>query len=155
MKIGELATATGIQIDTIRFYERQGLLPAPSRTDGNYRVYRPEHAERLQFIRHCRALDMNLDEIGTLLAFKDGPAKNCAGVNELLDEHIADVQERMRELQNLERDLRKIRQRCGEERDTSQCGILSELSTATKASRSAASSDDAPDRLAFRKRHRT
>lgn len=132
MKIGELAAATGIQIDTIRFYERQGLLPAPGRSDGNYRVYQREHAERLRFIRHCRALDMNLDEIRALLGFKDGPAGSCGGVNEFLDQHIAHVQERMRELRKLERDLRKIRQRCGEQRDTSQCGILSELSTVSK-----------------------
>lgn len=135
MKIGELATATGTQIDTIRFYERQGLLPAPGRTDGNFRIYRTEHVERLQFIRACRALDMNLDDIKALLGFKDGPAGSCGGVNDLLDQHIARVQERMRELRDLERDLRAIRQRCGEERDTSQCGILNELSLASKALR--------------------
>ena len=67
MKIGELAEATGTQIETIRYYEREGLLPEPGRSTGNYRIYDRVHADRLSFIRHCRALDMNLDEIRVLL----------------------------------------------------------------------------------------
>ena len=67
MHIGELARRTGIQVETIRYYEREGLLPEPARSDGNYRVYGPGHLEQLQFIRHCRSLDMSLDEVRTLL----------------------------------------------------------------------------------------
>jgi len=58
MKIGELARATGTQVETIRFYEREGLLPEPSRTEGNYRIYEDDHAERLSLIRQCRSLDI-------------------------------------------------------------------------------------------------
>ena len=67
MKIGELATLTNTQIETIRYYEREGLLAEPRRSEGNYRIYGSAHAERLSFIRHCRGLDMTLDEIRVLL----------------------------------------------------------------------------------------
>ena len=63
MKIGELANLTGVQVETIRHYEREGLLPHTKRSEGNYRVYDESHGQRLSFIRHCRSLDMTLDEI--------------------------------------------------------------------------------------------
>ena len=71
MKIGELAKAAQTQTETIRFYEREGLLPAAPRTDSNYRSYGQAHVERLTLIRRCRALDMNLDEIRALLKVWD------------------------------------------------------------------------------------
>ena len=83
MKIGELALASSTAIETIRYYEREGLLPAPGRTQGNFRVYEAEHLERLQFIRHCRSLDMSLDEVRVLLGFKDAPGEDCGDVNTL------------------------------------------------------------------------
>ena len=91
MKIGELATNAHTQIETIRYYEREGLLEAPSRSESNYRVYGNAHVERLSFIRHCRGLDMTLAEIRVLLKFKDAPTENCAEVNDLLDKHIGHV----------------------------------------------------------------
>lgn len=128
MKIGELANATGTQIETIRYYEREGLLPLPARTEGNFRVYMEEHAKRLTFIRHCRSLDMTLDEIRRLLHFKDVPEENCGDVNTLLDAHIGHVAERIWELRALEKQLKSLRDRCGETRVAADCGILSELS---------------------------
>lgn len=128
MKIGELANATGTQIETIRYYEREGLLPSPSRTEGNFRIYADEHVERLSFIRHCRSLDMTLDEIRRLLHFKDAPAENCGDVNTLLDAHIGHVADRIRELRALEKQLKSLRERCREAQDAAHCGILSELS---------------------------
>lgn len=88
MKIGELAKAAGTQVETIRYYEREGLLPLANRTEGNYRVYDSAHAQRLAFIRHCRCLDMTLDEIRVLLRFKDAPKDNCGEVDQLLEAHI-------------------------------------------------------------------
>jgi DNA-binding transcriptional MerR regulator len=76
MRIGELAKATDSQVETIRYYEREALLPMAERTDGNYRVYGPEHAERLLFIRYCRRLDMTLNEIRALLRMKDAPPED-------------------------------------------------------------------------------
>lgn len=132
MKIGELAAATGSPIETIRFYERQQLLPRPGRTEGNYRIYEAEHAERLAFIRHCRSLDMALDEIRTLLRFKDSPTENCGDVNALLDAHIGHVADRIRELRGLEKQLKALREQCLVVQKSGECGILQVLSKAAK-----------------------
>ena len=70
MKIGELASATGVQIPTIRFYEQEGCYRR-RRAGGNYRCYDESHVQRLAFVRHCRSLDMNLDDVRVLLKFKD------------------------------------------------------------------------------------
>lgn len=127
MKIGELAEATTTPVETIRFYERERLLPTPERTGGNYRIYSLVHAQRLAFIRHCRSLDMTLDEIRVLLRFKDAPQENCRSVNNLLEEHIGHVADRIRELRALEKQLKQLRQQCREEDAASSCGILEGL----------------------------
>lgn len=128
MKIGELARVTGTPVETLRYYERERMLPAPARTEGNFRVYAKAHVDRVLFIRHCRSLDMALDEIRVLLAFKDAPSENCAGVNALLDEHIGHVAARIRELRALEKQLTRLREQCNEVQDTTRCGIMRGLS---------------------------
>ena len=128
MKIGALSTQTGVPIDTIRHYEREGLLPDAARTEGNYRIYENAHAQRLAFIRHCRGLDMTLDEIRVLLHFKDAPSENCGEVNALLDQHIGHVAHRIRELRSLEKQLRELRETCRTAQDAEHCGILNQLS---------------------------
>ena len=130
MKIGELARLAGTNVETIRYYERDGLLPVPARSVGNYRIYGESHVQRLFFIRRCRSLDMTLDEIRVLLHFKESPQETCTDVNRLLDRHIGHVAQRMQELQELERQLRDLRERCGEARDAAHCGILDGLSQA-------------------------
>ena len=132
VKIGELARATQTPVETIRYYEREGLLPHTARTEGNYRIYSPAHAERVSFIRHCRSLDMALDEIRTLLHFKDSPADNCGAVNALLDQHIGHVAQRVRELRTLEQQLKSLREQCRVTQDAAQCGILKGLSTGVR-----------------------
>ncbi|MGC4076579.1 MAG: Cd(II)/Pb(II)-responsive transcriptional regulator [Rubrivivax sp.] len=127
MRIGELAAACGTPVETIRYYEREGLLPAAPRSGGNYRVYGEAELERLAFIRQCRALDMSLDEVRALLAFRDAPPADCSGVNALLDEHIGHVVHRIEELRTLEASLRTLRARCGTPGDGAACGILSGL----------------------------
>lgn len=134
MKIGELATRTNTQVETIRYYEREGLFVAPGRSEGNYRIYEDPHVERLLFIRYCRGLDMTLQEIRVLLRFKDAPTENCLEVNDLLDEHIGHVAERMRELRHLETQLKKLRQKCLVSRDAEHCGILNGLADVAKGS---------------------
>jgi len=135
MRIGELSKATATSIETIRFYERESLLPAPERSEGNYRIYGDLHAERLSFIRHCRSLDMALDEIRLLLQFKDTPSDSCAEVNDLLDDHIEHVATRVRELKALELQLRLLRDQCVEVRGAKSCGILKKLSSGAKTSK--------------------
>ena len=134
MKIGELAVASSTPIETIRYYERQGLLPAPARTAGNFRVYDALHRDRLLFVRFCRGLDMSLDEVRVLLRFKDAPGEDCGDVNALLDEHIGHVSTRIRELRALEQQLKELRARCGLSQSADQCGILSGMTRAAQAS---------------------
>lgn len=132
MKIGELAVESTTPIETIRYYEREGLLPAPARTQGNFRVYDASHKERLLFVRFCRGLDMSLDEVRVLLRFKDAPAEDCGDVNALLDEHIGHVSTRIRELRALEKQLKGLRARCGVSQSADQCGILSGMTRAAQ-----------------------
>lgn len=130
LKIGELAKRTGCPAETIRYYERQGLLWAPSRSDGNFRLYDAAHVERLQFVRHCRSLDMTLDEIRSLLKFSDDPERNCDAVNALLDKHIEHVGNRIRELKSLETQLKHLRATCRHAQAVKNCGILQGLAQA-------------------------
>ena len=130
MKIGKLAKATGTQTETIRYYERENLLPIAMRTESNYRVYDSSHVERLAFIRHCRCLDMTLDEIRVLLHFKDAPDEKCGAVDALLQEHIRHVVSRIRELQALESELRSLQQQCSPGHLAGECGILGGLANA-------------------------
>ncbi len=130
MKIGDLAKHTGSSVETIRYYEKQNLLPCPSRSSGNYRLYFAFHVERLQFIRHCRALDMTLDEVRTLLTFQDEPNANCTGVNDLLDQHIGHVAKRIKELKVLQGQLKHLRLQCSTAQSARDCGILHGLAHA-------------------------
>jgi Cd(II)/Pb(II)-responsive transcriptional regulator len=127
LKIGELASRTGTGVETIRYYEREGLLPAPARTDGNYRLYAPRHVERMHFIRHCRSLNMTLDAIRRLLSLQEEPEQSCAGVNQLLDRHIDQVATRIDELQALQKHLKDLRARCHATSTTRECKILHTL----------------------------
>lgn len=127
IKIGELSKRTGATVETIRYYEKEGLLPEPSRSEGNYRLYREAHIERLQFILHCRTLDMTLDEVRVLLQYWDEPDKDCGNVNTLLDEHIHAVEIRMEELTQLKKHLTVLRQKCAREATAESCGILNAL----------------------------
>ena len=124
LKIGELAVRTGYTVEAIRYYERQGLLPAPARSGGNYRLYRGAHLERLRFIRHCRSLDMALDEIRTLLTFRDHPDQSCGAVNALLDRHIVEVADRIAQLRDLEEQLLGLRGLCTDVQTAKDCAIL-------------------------------
>ncbi len=127
MKIGDLATASGTPVDTIRFYEREGLLPAPARSAANYRQYEAAHLERLQFIRASRNLDMSLHEIRALLQVRDDPAADPHAADRVLDAHIGHVSQRIRELRALERQLKGLRARCAGARHADECGVLTGL----------------------------
>ena len=130
MHIGALAAATSTPVETIRYYEREGLIPAAQRAANNYRQYTPAHAERLAFIRRCRNLDMTLDEVRSLLRFKDAPAEDCGQVNALLDAHIGHVARRIAELRTLEQHLKTLRAQCRAPNAINDCGILQGLDAA-------------------------
>jgi Cd(II)/Pb(II)-responsive transcriptional regulator len=127
MKIGELARRTDCRVETIRFYEKEGMLPPPPRSTGNYRLYGKIHIERLLFIRRCRSFDMTLDEIRRLLRIRDTPQDDCSAVSTFLDEHIRHIGVRIMELDHLRNQLDSLSQRCSGARTTEQCEILQEL----------------------------
>lgn len=127
MRIGELAKQTGCDVETVRYYEKAGLLPEPSRSDSGYRQYLPSHLERLQFIRHCRSLQMGLPDIRVLLELQAQPTSGCQGVNDLLDHHIELIRVQMQKLQSLEQQLMRLRHQCEEPHLVQECGILQNL----------------------------
>jgi Cd(II)/Pb(II)-responsive transcriptional regulator len=127
IRIGELAKRTGCEIVTIRYYETEGLLPPPARSEGNFRLYVEEHVERLKFIRHCRSLDMKLSEIRALLGLRDNPTQDCGEVNALLDSHIQQVEMRVEALLQLKRHLVTLREKCPGAQLVDACGILQGL----------------------------
>lgn len=132
MKIGELSSATGVDVGTIRFYERSGLLAAPLRQSNGYRSYGPEHLEGLSFVRHCRALDMPLADVQRLLDFTHRPVQDCDDIDQLVDAQIDRVRARLRSLQALEKQLVVLRGKCGTDHRMGACGILGELVSAAQ-----------------------
>jgi len=132
LRIGELAKRADCLVQTVRFYESEGLLPEPARSEGNFRLYSDVHLARLVFIRRCRAKDMTLEEIRQLLSFRDNPELDCGEVNALVDEHIAQVRAKIKELRELEHELMDLRRTCQSARTARECGILNSLAeTAT------------------------
>lgn len=130
MKIGELAKRTGCEIETIRYYEREGLLPVPPRSDGNYRLYGAQDEERVQFIRHCRSLGMSLAEVRTLQTFQAEPERACDEINSLIDRHLQQTEAQIQSLMRLRSQLQSLRQSCQAAIEGRACGILQNLESA-------------------------
>src|ERR671918_2715899 len=127
MRIGELARQAGVDVQTIRYYEREKLLDAPARTGSGYRAYGPEHLERLNFVRHCRSLDMPLAEIKRLLDLSSDHTVSCEQVNDLVRAHLARVQAKRNALEVLEKQLAALNAQCESGHRVADCGILEEL----------------------------
>lgn len=123
--IGQAASESGLSAASIRFYEKQGLLPPGLRSEASYRLYSEEDVHRLRFIRLCRALDMSLEEVRTLLDLDLRDSADCLRAQVTLDEHLRHVRERLEELRVLERDLLSIRGRC--DGQGPHCGIMQAL----------------------------
>lgn len=130
MRIGELAESTGVDVETVRYYEKAGLLLPPSREANGYRSYGKTHLERLAFIRHCRALDMPLADVARLLKFVEQPTSDCGDINVLVDNQLGRVRARLKSMRALEKQLTALRKQCGELHSTNECGILHELISA-------------------------
>ncbi len=139
MKIGDLATAAQCSVETIRYYEKQRLLPQAERGENNYRVYGSSHLQRLLFIRNCRALDMSQKEVESLLRLMDQSADDCDSVNTVLDDHIAHVDRRIEELRRLKIQLRELRKKCRSNTRVSDCQILKGISNMQPKARASAS----------------
>lgn len=131
MKIGELATRAGCDVQTVRYYEREGLLDAPPREASGYRRYDERQLTRLNFIRHCRTLDISLGEVRQLLDLSAHADQSCAQVNDLLDAHIALLRQRIHAMKALEKQLVALRKSCNG--DGSQpCAILESFMSAAE-----------------------
>ena len=127
MRIGELARQAGVDVQTVRYYEREGLLDTPARTSSGYRAYGPLHLERLNFVRHCRSLDMPLAEIERLIELSHDTRVSCEQVDALVRTHLGRVQAKRKALQALERQLEMLNAQCASGRRVADCGILEEL----------------------------
>ena len=127
LAIGELGRRTETKVETIRYYERIGLLGAPSRTAGNYRAYGPEHLNRLSFIRRSRDLGFSLDQVRALLDLADQRERPCDAVDVIAKEHRAEVDRKIADLRALRRELDGMidQCRCGTVAD---CRIIEALS---------------------------
>lgn len=113
LSIGHLARETGTKVETVRFYEKAGLLPAPARTEGNYRAYETAHLNRLSFIRRARDLGFSLDQIRDLLALSDDPARPCSAVDAIAKAHREEVERKIADLIALKGELDRMIDRCG------------------------------------------
>lgn len=112
MKIGQLSDETNCKIETIRYYETIGLLPAPARSSGGYRIYDGTHLRRLAFIRRSRTLGFTIDEIRALLSLVDGGDYSCRDVKEITMAHVERIRQNIADLKKLEKTLSAIAFRC-------------------------------------------
>lgn len=119
LPIGELGRATDTKVETIRYYERIGLLPLPARTAGNYRAYASEHLNRLSFIRRSRDLGFSLDQVRALLGLSDDSSRSCEAVDAIAREHLAEVDRKIADLRALRRELASMVNQC-------RCGTIAE-----------------------------
>jgi DNA-binding transcriptional MerR regulator len=127
MKISDLSRATGVDVETIRYYEKAGLLPAPAREANGYRSYGGAHLERLAFVRHCRALDISLADVKRLLDFVGGARDEQGDIDALIQAQLQRVRARLKSLRALERQLAALRDSCDADHAKHECGILHEL----------------------------
>jgi MerR family transcriptional regulator, mercuric resistance operon regulatory protein len=112
LTIGALSEQTEVNIDTIRYYERMGMLPKPPRSAGGHRLYAKEHEQRLISIRRSRELGFSLDQVRALLGLGGGRRITCAKVKKITEEHIADIRRRLADLRHLERVLSGMVAQC-------------------------------------------
>lgn len=126
MQIGELAKATSTKVETIRFYEKIGLLAEPGRTAGNYRDYGAGHLARLSFVRRARDLGFTLDQIRDLLALADDRDRSCKAVDVVARQHLAQIDQKIADLRSLRRELNDIIGQC-RQGAISECRIIEAL----------------------------
>ena len=127
LNIGQVARRAGMGIDTIRYYERRGLIAEPARKASGYRQYTEEVIARLRFVRRAKELGFSLDEIKELLSLKLDPALNSSKVKQHAEAKIADIEEKVHTLQRMKRALKKLSAACSGRGSTSECPILDVL----------------------------
>ena len=126
MRIGELAKATGTKAETIRYYEREGILPAADRTDSNYRDYSQNHLAALTFVRRARGLGFSMAQVRELLALSDHDEKSCEDVDQLVLQQLSDVDSKIADLTTLREELAQLSRSCQSDR-IGECRIVESL----------------------------
>ena len=126
ISIGRLSIESAVNIETIRYYEKIGIMPAPARSAGGYRLYTPEHLKRLRFVRRGRELGFSLDELRGLLRLVDGHEYTCAEVRTLTLEHVAEIRRKIADLRRLERVMADMAAQCTGRR-VPECPIIDAL----------------------------
>ena len=134
LTIGALSEQSGVNIETIRYYEKIGVMPAPGRSAGGFRIYEPDHLKRLSFVRRSRLLGFSLDEIRSLLRLVDGHGHTCAEVYALMLSHLAEIRRKIRDLRRLQRAMAEMAARCSGE-SVPECPIVDALFDAPAAGR--------------------
>ncbi len=124
--IGKVARKTGCNIETIRYYEKESLLPQPGRTEGGHRLYTIAMVERLVFIRRCRELGFSMAEIRGLLSVVDGEQVSCERVKQIAEIHLHDIRTKIADLRKMERTLRDLSNQCSG-KDVPECPIIDVL----------------------------
>jgi Cu(I)-responsive transcriptional regulator len=127
LTIGKIAGATGTKVETVRYYERIGLLPSPRRTGGNYRNYDTGHLNRLAFIRRSRALGFTVEQIKELLGLADQKERSCSAVDAIARQHLGEVERKIADLERLAQELRQLSEQC-RGGTIAECRILEALS---------------------------
>lgn len=127
MNIGQLARLAGVPIDTVRYYERQQLLPTARRSAGGYRVFSESDLTRLQFIRRAKTLGFRLDEIADLLGFSDQRGRDMAQIRDSAVNKLTDIEQRIGELQRMHDALKQLVDACPGHGDQERCPILTAL----------------------------
>jgi Hg(II)-responsive transcriptional regulator len=125
--IGELARQASVHVETLRYYERRGLIPKPHRTVSNYRVYSSENLRRVKFIKQAQGIGFSLNEIKKLLALRTTPRARCADVRRYATHKIEDIDARIRSLARMRKTLEKLLDECSGNRPATQCPILESL----------------------------
>ncbi|SBT09942.1 Transcriptional regulator, MerR family [Candidatus Accumulibacter aalborgensis] len=132
MRIGELAQRSDCDVETVRFYEREGLLDLPDREANGYRRYSEAHLVQIKFIRHCRSLGMGLHDVRRLRSFQANPELACDEINQLIDGQIDLIHQQIDSLRLLERQLHTLRETCHANQKASECGIMRNLARAAE-----------------------
>ncbi|MGE0827676.1 MAG: heavy metal-responsive transcriptional regulator [Candidatus Binatia bacterium] len=131
--IGQLANKAGVPTSTVRYYERVGLLQPDGRSSGNYRVYGPAALHRLRFIRAAQAIGFTLDDVTALLSFRDGTTAPCKEVQTLIEERLADTQQRLADLEHVQGVLKSSLKLCRRGERSGRCRVMDDLSLAASS----------------------
>jgi len=126
--MGILANKTGCNVETIRYYEKTGIMPEPPRSEGGHRLYSLEHVKRLTFIRRCRELDFSIEQVKDMLNFIDDENHTCGEVRAMTLHHVKQIRQKIKDLTRLEKALKLMAGKCGSEQSSAKsCPIIDVL----------------------------